>query len=110
MVDASLKFEDLRRVGCQGYEGLTDSLEGCESLQDDLAVCPEGERVEETEGLRKGALLVDQGAFVEVDCQTLEKLGLTIKRSEIHLIARVPTSFPYPIKLNVIPRVCALSQ
>ena len=58
----------------------------------------------------KGALLVEQGAFVEMDSQTLEKPGLAIKSSKIHLIARVPTSFAYPVKLNVIPRVCAIAH
>ena len=110
MVNTSLKFEDLRRVGCQGCQGLTDSSEGCESLQDDLADSAEGERVVEGEGMGEGALLVEQGAFVEMDSQTLEKLSLTIERSEIHLIARASICFGYPVKLNVIPRVCALTQ
>ena len=106
-----MKFEDLERVGSQGCEGLTDSLEGCESLQDDLTITLEGKRVVEAESLGQRALLIEQGAFVEVEGQTLEKLGLCVERSEIQLIAvRVITSFPYHLKLTVIPRVFGLFQ
>ena len=78
MLNKCLKFEDLRWVGSQGGEGFANSLEGCESLQDDLTITLESERVVEAESLGERTLLIKQGTFVQLDGQTLEKLCLII--------------------------------